>query len=56
MTEIFNFLNSQSGDRLAGYALVFLIALYIAFTGISGIIWSIRKPKYIKQKEEKPEK
>ena len=56
MTEFLNFLNNQNGDRLAGYALVFLIALYIVFTGISGIIWSIRKPKYIKEKPEKTEK
>jgi hypothetical protein len=56
MTELFNFLNAQSGDRLFGYSIVFLLALYIVFTGISGIIWSIRKPKIVYKKQEKEEK
>lgn len=56
MTQLFNFLNAQNGDRLAGYAIVFLIALSIIVNGIYKIIWAFRKPKTIVQKPEKTEK
>lgn len=55
MTEFFNFLNAQSGDRLVGYAIVFLLTLSIIVNGIHKIIWAFRKPKTIIQKPEKTE-
>jgi uncharacterized membrane protein HdeD (DUF308 family) len=55
MTNFFNFLNAQNGDRLAGYAIVFLIALSIIVNGIYKIIWAFRKPTTITKKPEKTE-
>jgi hypothetical protein len=43
MTEFYNFLNSQSGDRLAGYAAVLLIALYIIMLGICDIFKILKR-------------
>lgn len=56
MTEFFNFLNAQNGERLVGYSIVFLIALSIIVDGIYKIIWAIRKSRTITQKTESKEK
>jgi len=45
MTEFFEFLNHQSGDRLAGYGMLFLVALYIVFRSLVEIITAFKKGK-----------
>lgn len=34
MKTLFDFLNSQSGDRLVGYGIVFLISVYYIMQGL----------------------
>lgn len=41
MKEILDFLNTQSGDRLAGYALLLLLLTFILVNGMMSIVSSI---------------
>ena len=43
MEKLFEFLNQQSGDRLAGYAVVFIIVSWLVSMTISSVIYNIFK-------------
>lgn len=51
MKELFDFLNAQSGDRLLGYGLILIIALFIIVNGLMSIVSSITSIFKNKQKK-----
>ncbi len=45
MSELFNFLNHQSGGRLFGYGVIFLLSVYWIMQGLVYIFSAIFKSK-----------
>jgi len=49
MTEFFNFLNGQSGDRLFGYCIFILIALSLLTSMVVNVVSALTKKTRIKR-------
>lgn len=52
MKELFEILNQTDGERIFGYFLITIITIVVTINGIAKIIWSCRKEKIKKVKDE----